>query len=130
MLYFIKYCFYCLLIPIIVLVFNIFIDLREFVNKKSYFVEELVKDLEYNNLVYDINVPERRIVKKRIEKTIKGLNNIFIGFSTSMLIGKENRFNYLNLGVSGFTLEDMSHLFDLFISNHTIIDTLMIGLNP
>jgi len=101
-----------------------------FVNPYSLFIEQLVNDLEQNNLTYHMNIPERRIVKKRIERTIKGLNNICIGSSTSMLIGKENGFNYINLGVSGFVMEDMSYLYELINHNDVKIDTLIIGLNP
>ena len=130
MKYFIKYCFYCLIIPIIITAINFIIDYRGFVNPDSLFIEKLVNDLEQNNLVYHINVPERRIVKKRIEKTINGLNNICIGSSTSLLIGKESGFNYINLAVSGCVTEDMSYLYELIKQNDVKIDTLIIGLNP
>ena len=108
---------------------NIVIDYRQFVNPYSSFIERLVNNLKNNNLVYHMNVPERRIVKKRIKTTIKGLNNICIGSSTSMLIGKENGFNYINLGVSGFVMEDMPYLYELINHNNVKIDTLIIGLD-
>ena len=129
MKYFIKYCFYCLIIPIIIVTINVVIDYRQLVNPFSSFIEELVNDLEHNNLVYYMNTPERRIVKKRIETSIKGLNNISIGSSNSMSIGKENGFNYINLGVSGFVTEDISYLYELINYNNVIIDTLIIGVD-
>ena len=129
MKYFIKYCFNCLIIPIIIVTINVVIDYRQLANPFSSFIEELVNDLEHNNLVYYMNTPERRIVKKRIETSIKGLNNISIGSSNTMSIGKENGFNYINLGVSGFVMEDMSYLYKLINHNNVIIDTLIIGVD-
>ena len=128
---FIKYCFNCLIIPIIIVTINLIIDYRQLINPYSSFIQRMVNNLENNNLVYNMDIlPERRIVKKRIETTVEGLNNICIGSSTTMLIGKETGFNYINFGVSGMVMEDMSFLYELISHNNITIDTLIIGLNP
>ena len=70
MIDFSKYCIYCLILPILIVTINLVTDYREFINMSPYnsMIERLVIDLDKNHLVYNVNMPERKIVKKRIEK--------------------------------------------------------------
>ena len=131
MIDFSKYCIYCLILPFIIVTINLVTDYREFINMNPYnsMIERLVIDLDKNHLVYNVNMPERKIVKKRIEKSIKGINNIAIGSSNVMLIGKENGFNYLNFGLPGAVIEDIEQINELLNNNKIRIDTLILGID-
>ena len=60
-----------------------------------------------------------------IERLKKKKQNLCIGSSTIMLIGRQNNFNFINLGFSGFTLEDMEAIAKLFYNNKVEMDTLI-----
>ena len=133
---FFKYCTICIILPIILPIIiasiNWVVDYRQFVNFSTPFISKLVKDLESNHLTYHINMPARKINAMRIENNLEGLgiNNIIIGSSRVMLVGRETGYNYINLGVSGFTLEDAEHIHQLLKKNEIMIDTLIWGIDP
>ena len=60
-----------MLIPLIIMILNFSIDYRQLFSSRSPFIERLVDQLDETNLSYNINMPERKIVKNRIERLNK-----------------------------------------------------------
>ena len=117
-----------LLIPLIMIFVNIFIDYR---SEENGIIKIFLQDLKkYDSLTLNVNFPERKFVKYRIINDNYSFSNIVLGSSRSMLIGKQTSTKVLNLSVSGAILKDYSEIFNLIRKQNLNVNSIILEISP
>lgn len=125
---FLFFSFKVLFIPLIMILVNSIVDYRSEnngINKK--FLQDLKK---HDSLTLNVNFPERKFVKYRIENDNYSFSNILLGSSRSMLIGKNTGNSILNLSVSGAIFNDFSEIFNLILKQGLNVNCMIVEISP
>ena len=125
---FLFFSFKVMFIPLLMILVNIVIDYR---SEDNGIIKIFLQDLKkHDSLTLNINFPERKFVKYRIENDNYSFSNIVLGSSRSMLIGKNTSSKILNLAVSGAIFKDFSEIFNLILKQNLDVDSMIIEISP
>jgi len=101
-------------LPFLIMIINFGIDYRGLFNK-SQFVDSVVNNQlkKINQIIY-VNIPEREILKNKIEKIENQLiDTLVIGSSRTLMFGKTLELKLTNFSVSSASLYDYIEIFRL-----------------
>ena len=117
-----------LLVPVLIVIVNIFVDYRSLeIGISEMFLRDLKKN---DSLTLKVNLPERKLIKYRIINGNNSFSRIILGSSRSMMIGNQTSNEVINLSVSGAILKDFIEIFNL-IKNHNVnVKSAIIEISP
>lgn len=113
--------------PISIMTINFSIDYRGFFNK-SQFVDSVINNqLKKVDQVIYVNIPERKILKNKIEKLKnESLDTVVIGSSRTLMLGKNIKLKLNNFSVSSANLYDYIEIFKLLRANNISVKNFII----
>jgi hypothetical protein len=119
---------FVLLMPVfVVFSINIFIDKHN----SSKFNKKLIEDLILNDsLVIKTSLSDRQFVKNRINFQKSYRQNIVLGSSRSILIGKPIDFEVENYSMSGAIINDFENVYYYLKDKNVQIDTVFLEISP